>query len=92
MSHRPGLLRHAAATAHFIVHAPSAVTVRSCTPAPITVTLGGRSEGFPQNIGGVVSRSHEVIGKANPSDNRFPPLGCGAPGVPQPSRTVTVRL
>ncbi|WP_225848682.1 cellulose-binding domain-containing protein [Streptomyces sp. HPF1205] len=58
------------------------MTVGSQSPAAAaTVTTAWHNGAFSQNIGGIVSRSNVVIGKANSSANQFLPLGNGALGV-----------
>ncbi|HXT88126.1 MAG TPA: hypothetical protein VN714_02605, partial [Trebonia sp.] len=82
MSVRPGLLRLAAAAAAFSLAPPLALALGSSTPAAAASTTTAWQDGaFSQNIGGIVSRSNVVIGKANAAANQFLPLGNGSLGV-----------
>ena len=82
MSARPRLLRLAAAATALSLAPPLAIALGSGTPAAAaTTTTAWQNGAFSQNIGGIVSRSNVVIGKANTSATQFLPLGNGSLGV-----------
>ncbi|HZP53286.1 cellulose binding domain-containing protein [Actinocrinis sp.] len=82
MSARPRLLRFAAAATALSLAPPLAIALGSSTPAAAaTTTTAWQNGAFSQNIGGIVSRSNVVIGKANTSATQFLPLGNGSLGV-----------
>ncbi|MBS2966994.1 putative Ig domain-containing protein, partial [Actinocrinis puniceicyclus] len=82
MSVHPRVLRYAAAAAVLSLAPPLAVALGSGTPAAAaTVTTAWQNGVFSQNIGGVVSRSNIVLGKANTGATQFLPLGNGSLGV-----------
>ncbi len=82
MSVRPRLLRLAAVAAVFSLAPPLALVLGSSTPAvAATITTAWQGGAFWQNVGGIVSRSNVVIGRANAAANQFLPLGNGSLGV-----------
>ena len=82
MSARPRLSRFVAAAAVISLAPPVAVAIGSGTPAlAATATTAWQNGSFVQNVGGIVSRSNVVIGKANTAATQFLPLGNGSLGV-----------
>src|SRR5436309_2670814 len=79
---RSKMLRFAAAAVVVCLVPVVAVVLGSGTPAAAaTVTTAWQGGAFSANVGGIVSRSNVVLGRANTSATQFLPLGNGSLGV-----------
>jgi hypothetical protein len=82
MSYRSKPARVAATGAAVALAVALAVGVGPSTPAnAATVTTAWQNGAFSANVGGIVSRSNVVLGRANTAATQFLPLGNGSLGV-----------
>ncbi len=82
MSAHTARLRFLAGITTLLLAPPLAAAVALSRPAEAaTTTTAWQNGSFSQNVGGIVSRSNVVIGRANSSANQFLPLGNGSLGV-----------